>query len=146
LSLFWATRRVNACKRLGIEEVGYEIREYSDSLVIESNRYREKTWQEKLKEAEAIEKILKPEAEKNIRATQKNESSSAFQKSDKQINVLKETAATIGMSHDTLHKAKVIAQERPELLKQVDEGKRSIHSSYSEIMRKKSLRNGIFSD
>lgn len=48
-------RRVNACKILNIAEIEAEIKEYSSELVIEANRYRQKTWSEKLKEAEALE-------------------------------------------------------------------------------------------
>lgn len=35
------------------------------------------------------------------------------------------TSEAIGTSHDTLHKVKTIAQEKPELLKEIDSGKRS---------------------
>jgi len=84
-------RRVNACKKLGIKEIESEIKEFSDLLVIESNRYREKTWEEKLKEAEALERMLKPKAKEK-----KKESGGAVpQKSDKPpIDILKETAAS----------------------------------------------------
>lgn len=58
---------MNACKELGIEEIEAEVREYSETNVIEANRYREKTWAEKLKEAEALEGILKPKAEEKRR-------------------------------------------------------------------------------
>jgi hypothetical protein len=46
--------------------------------------------------------------------------------------IREETAKSIGTSHDTLHKAKTIAKEKPELLKDVDLGKRSIHSAYNQ--------------
>lgn len=127
-------RRVNACKILGIKEIDAETREYSDLLVIESNRYREKTWEEKLKEAEALERILKPKAKEK----QKESGGAVPQKSDKPpIDILKETAKSIGTSHDTLFKAKTILKEKPELLKDIDEGKRSIHSAYTQILKEK---------
>jgi hypothetical protein len=117
-------RRINACKAVGLEEVPVEVKEYSDLLVIESNRYREKTWNEKLAEADALEKILRPKAKENIRATQKNVSASAYQKSDKQVDVLKQTA-------------KSIAKEKPELIKAINEGKRTVHSAYNQIQQEK---------
>lgn len=36
-------RRVDACKQLGITEIDVEVKPFSESLVIESNRYRDKT-------------------------------------------------------------------------------------------------------
>lgn len=149
LQPIWATedgliisghRRVNACKVLGMIEIPVEIREYSDSLVIEANRYREKTWKEKLREAEELERILKPKAEQNLSLA--GERGKPFQKSDKvsniqPVHVIKEVASSIGTSHDTLHKVKVIAKEKPELLDAVDEGKRSVHSAYNQIQKEK---------
>ena len=127
-------RRVNACKNLGIEEIEAEEKDYSDMLVIESNRYREKTWNEKLKEAEELEKILKPKAKES----QKRKPNSVCKKSDKQnIDTKKEVAEKVGTSHDTLHKAQVIAEAKPELLKDVDDGKKTINSAYNEVVREK---------
>jgi ParB-like chromosome segregation protein Spo0J len=47
-------RRVNACGQLGITEIEAEVREYSDLLVIDANRYRHKSTTEILGEAEAL--------------------------------------------------------------------------------------------
>ena len=99
-----------------LKEIDAEIKEYSDLLVIESNRYREKTWTEKLKEAEALELILKPKAkEQQIRK-------SVCEKFPKQnpIDTGKEVADAIGISDRTLDKVKFIAKEKPELLKEID--------------------------
>ncbi len=79
-------------------------------LVIESNRYREKTWTEKLKEAEALEKILKPEAKKQLETHTEQD----YHNCEKAVHTLKETAKAIGTSHNTLHKVKTIAKETPE--------------------------------
>lgn len=85
-------RRVNACSALGIEEIDAEVREYSDLLVIEANRYREKTWKEKLRETEELKKILRPKAEVNLSLA--GQSGKPYQKSEKvlveqPINTLK---------------------------------------------------------
>jgi hypothetical protein len=114
-------RRVEACKRLGIAEVEAEVREYSDSLVIESNRYRDKTWEERLKEAAALEKIEKTEAEKREKAGKKLDPAQNFAQGETREKV----AARIGTSHETLRKVKVIAAEKPELLP--SGGKTEIH-------------------
>lgn len=60
-------RRVNACKMLGIEEIPCEIKKDSEILVIEANRYRQKTWIEKLNEAEAVEKIYQDKAKEHLK-------------------------------------------------------------------------------
>lgn len=136
-------RRVNACKSLGMEDVEAETRDYSESLVIESNRYREKTWQEKLKEAEARERILKPKAKKKQSHGQTAPGKTLCQKSDEALDTKKEVAATIGTSHDTLHKAKIIQREKPELLVSVDTGKESINSAYRKIEREKNKDDAL---
>lgn len=83
-------RRVNAFKELGYDEIEAEVKEYSDSLVIESNRYREKTWKEKLAESDALEAILKHEAKrrqgKRINIHQNSDECFA----DKEANLRKE--------------------------------------------------------
>jgi len=124
---------VKACHKLGIDEIEAEVKDYSDLFVIESNRYRQKTWEEKLKEAEALEKLLKPMAKENIKIPTGGKKSLTLQKSAKsKVDVREETAKSLGISHDTLHKAKVIAKAKPELIKQIDAGKRTVHSAYDK--------------
>ena len=144
-------RRVNACKKLGMTKITAEIRLYSDSLVIESNRYREKTWSEKLKEAEALEKILGPKAKEKQKEGGMNK---VVQNSEQPVNfnkVLMQTARTIGTSHDTLHKVKLIAQKSPELLKEIDAGDKTVNSAYMQLQREniitknpKPLPSGVY--
>jgi N6-adenosine-specific RNA methylase IME4 len=122
---------VNACKKLGIEDVDVEIKPFSKVLVIESNRYREKTWEEKLKEAEEIEKILRPEAERREKAGKKLDPVQTFG----QGKTIHKVAEKIGTSHETLRKAKTIKEKKPELLKAVDKGSESINSAYRKIKR-----------
>jgi ParB-like chromosome segregation protein Spo0J len=90
-------RRVEACRQLGIVEIDAEVREYSDLLVIESNRYRQKTWTERLKEAEALEKILKPLAEEREKAGKAD----PLPNLAKGIDTREEMAKFIGISHGT---------------------------------------------
>jgi hypothetical protein len=111
----------------------HEIKEYSDELVIESNRYRQKTWQERLKEAEAIEKILKEKAKEHLKLS-RGRGKKGCQNSDKvfqSIDVKKEVAKVVGISHGTLHKLKVIKKERPELLNITPE-ERPVNSMYKQ--------------
>lgn len=141
-------RRVNACKALGIEEVEVEVRDYSDLLVIEANRYREKTWKEKLREADEMEKILRVKA--RIRQSDAGKIKGRMDEVRKGIHVIGDiqelpknsaeavetrigVANALNTSHDTLHKVKVIAKEKPELLDAIDAGNKSVHSAYNQI-------------
>lgn len=82
----------------------------------------------------AREKILKRRAAENIRATQANAAASAFQKSGKQIHVDRELARAAGLSHDTIHKARVIAEKAPEEIKEkLRAGEESINAVYTKI-------------
>ena len=55
-----------------------------------------------------LENLFKEKAKANMLATQNNNSASAFQKSEKQINTTKEIAKIAGTSHDTISKVKKI--------------------------------------
>lgn len=74
-------------------------------------------------------------------ATQKNESASAFQKSDRQVNTAKELANIAGVSHDTIHKVEKIEEKAtPEQKRQVRSGEKSINQTYNEIRNKEIKR------
>lgn len=107
------------------------IREYSDLLVIESNRYRKKSSWEELNEAEAREKILSEQALEREKAGKKIDpvQNSSLGKTRDHV------AKAIGTSHDTLHKKKVISEKKPELLDEIDFGKRSVNSVYNQILK-----------
>jgi len=122
-------RRVNACKKLGISEIPVEEKEYSDLLVIESNRYRDKIWKEKLREAEELERILKPIA----KAQQIRKPESVVQKSAPQPKTRQKVAQALNTSHDTLSKAKTIAKEKPELIEKIDAGKMTVNSAFNKV-------------
>ena len=115
--------RLNGCKALGWTEIEVEEKDYSETLVIEANRYREKTWREKLREAEELERILRPKA-KERQATSGPAvygGKPVRQNSDKAVIDTKvEVAHALNTSHDTLAKVKAIAKEKPELLDKID--------------------------
>jgi hypothetical protein len=52
-----------------------------------------------------LKPVIAEKAKENMLATQKNESATAFQKSDKQINTDKEVAKVAGVSHDNSRKS-----------------------------------------
>lgn len=88
-----------------------------------------------------LKPMIAEKAKENMLATQKNESASAFQKSDRQVNTAKELANIAGVSHDTIHKVEVIESKAPEALKQqVKSGDKSINSAYCEVMKKEVKR------
>lgn len=104
-------RRVNACKKLGIQEIPYEYHPYSESLVIESNRYRNKTWDEKLNEAVAVEVI----EEKKAKERQAEGGRNKVVQNSTQPKTRDIVAEKLDTSHDTLSKIKFIKKENPEL-------------------------------
>ncbi len=75
--------------------------------------------------------MLKPQAKEQL----KTHSKQGYQKSEKAVNTLKQTAKAIGTSHDTLHKAQTIADKNPELIKEIDAGKRTVNSAYNQILK-----------
>lgn len=75
-----------------------------------------------MREGEAMEKILRPKAKK-----QQGTRTDICQNLDKSIDTKKEVAKHIGTSHGTLHKVKSIADKDPELLKDIDSGKKTVH-------------------
>ena len=129
-------RRVNACKILGIEEIEVEVKEYSDSLIIEANRYREKTWKEKLREAEELEKILKSKAKENQVGNLKQFQDTVCPNSDKRsepINTGKEISKVLGMGRDTYYRIKKIKEKVPEFIDKIDEGKLTVNQAYNKL-------------
>jgi len=129
-------RRVAACRIMDYKEVECEIKEYSESLVIESNRYREKTWTEKLAEKEALEALLKPEAERREKAGKKVDPVQTFAQGQKG-KTREKVAKSLGTSHETLRKVEIIKKEEPELFEKVDKGETTVNTAYNRIIQKK---------
>ena len=84
-----------------------------------------------------LKPLIAERAKENMLATQKNESASAFQKSDKQVNTAKELAKIAGVSHDTIHKVETIENSGNELVKrQAKSGEISINKAYNIVTDK----------
>lgn len=81
-----------------------------------------------------LKPVIAEKAKENMLATQKNESATAFQKSDKQINTTKEVAKVAGVSHDTIHKVEAIKNSgNKELIDKVRNKETSINKAYREV-------------
>ena len=84
-----------------------------------------------------LKPMIAEKAKENIKATQNNNSASAYQKSEKQVNTTKELAKVAGVSHDTIHKVETIESKASEPLKeQVKAGQKTINQAYLEIKEK----------
>jgi len=100
----------------------------------------EKTWAEKLKEAEALERILRPEAKERQAHGQTAPGKTLCPNLDEaSIDTKKEVSKAINTSHGTLYKVKTIAREKPELIKDIDSGKKSVNSAYQIVKREERL-------
>lgn len=81
-----------------------------------------------------LKPVIAEIAKKNVLATQKNESASAYQKSDKQIVTNKEVGKIAEVSHDTIHKVDVIENSGNEDIKnKVRNKEMSIDKAYREV-------------
>ncbi len=136
-------RRVNACKQLGIEEIDCEVREYSETLVIEANRYRTKSKIEIEREWSAVEEI------ETKKAKQRMVDGGGDRKSEGYISPVKNSshpktrdiaAKATGVSHDTIKKIRTIIKEKSEAIKDIDEGKKTVHTVYGGLRNKCHMR------
>lgn len=81
-----------------------------------------------------LKPVIAEMAKKNVLATQKNESASAYQKSDKQIVTNKEVGRIAEVSHDTIHKVDVIENSGNDDIKnKVRNKEMSIDKAYREV-------------
>lgn len=78
-----------------------------------------------------LKPVIAERAKENILAVQNNNNSSAFQKSEKQINTAKEIAKVAGVSHDTIAKVETIENKAPEPVVMASrKGDISVNSAY----------------
>lgn len=78
-----------------------------------------------------LKPVIAEKAKENILATQNNDNSAAFQKSEKQINTAKELAKLAGVSHDTIAKVERIEEEAPEpVVTASRQGRISVNAAY----------------
>ncbi len=128
-------RRVNACKKLNIKDIECELKEYSDLLVIECNRYRKKTTIEISKECRALIKLeSKQSKDRQGTRTDLDNIKENLPESDKG-QTRDKVAEKYDISGKQLEKINFIADKDPELLRPVDEGKKTVHKVYNEIKK-----------
>lgn len=78
-----------------------------------------------------LKPVIAEKAKENVLATQNNDKSAAFQKSEKQINTAKEIAKVAGVSHDTIAKVERIEEDAPVPVVQASrKGEISINAAY----------------
>ncbi|MCP4985279.1 MAG: hypothetical protein GY928_04165, partial [Colwellia sp.] len=116
-----------------MEDIECEYKDYSEMVVIEANRYRDKSIAKKSKEAKAYRKIFSEKA----KAQQVRKPKSVPQNSSDQtpIETREEVVKAVGVSLDTLKKIDVIIEEKPEAVKDIDEGKKTVHAVYGTIQQ-----------
>jgi hypothetical protein len=77
---------------------------------------------------------LEPLMAARAQAQERTHTAAGYQKSDNPVHTLNEMGKVAGVSHDTMHKAKVITQEADEPTKQaLRRGDRSIHHVYQTL-------------
>lgn len=78
-----------------------------------------------------LKPMIADRAKENILATQNNDNSAAFQKSEKQVNTAKELAKIAGVSHDTIAKVEKIEKSAPEpIIEASRKGEISVNAAY----------------
>lgn len=132
-------RRVEAAKQVGISEVPVIVKEFDSVLeeraeIVNSNKNRTKTFSQKMREAQELEKIEKARAKKrqgDRRDITQNFAASAYGESREKV------ATDHDWSRETYRKAKKVwdgAQEEVERLQEqvekLDAGEQSIHGAY----------------
>ncbi|MCP4370556.1 MAG: hypothetical protein GY797_20950 [Deltaproteobacteria bacterium] len=124
-----------------MEDIECEYKDYSEMVVIEANRYRDKSIAEKSKEAKAYRKIFSEKAKENQKKSQ-GKGVKGCKNSDnlKPVDTKQEVAKAVGVSHDTLKKIDVIIEEKPEAVKDIDEGKKTVHAVYGGLRNKCHIR------
>lgn len=135
-------RRLAAAKKLGIPQVPVIFRHYDNELelkldLIESNRYRIKTHSERMREADALEAIIRQRAKER-----QGQRTDLFPDASKEpVHTLEELADLVGYgSRETFRKVRTVwekakqgnrlAKEQMQLL---DKGEISPHMAYSII-------------
>ena len=146
-------RRWRAAKSLNMEKVPVDIIEFENSLdereaVIDFNRQRDKTFSQKMKEADELEKIERERAE-----IERKEKISHYRKTGETVEnlppskkvktrdkVAKKTGIGSGKTYDYAKKVWKEANQGNEyaakLIKEIDEGKLAVSSAYKDVKRK----------
>ncbi len=134
-------RRLTACKALGMEDipvhmVSTESEEQDLKVEISENEIRKEfTMTERLDYARRLQRIESIKAEERMKAGKQDPvQNSAHGKTRDKV------AEQVNMSHDTLRKAQVIAENKekfnPEEFKNWDDGKLSTNKLYTQLKQK----------
>lgn len=135
-------RRWTAAKELRLTKVPCRVIHFDDPLdeeeaLIEFNRQREKTFSQRMKESDYLEKIEREKAKARELAGKKIEPSANVGVRSEKGEVRDIVAAKVGMSHGTYDKArKVWAAAKTgdthakELIQKVDSGEKSVNAAY----------------
>lgn len=137
-------RRLSACKALGWTEipvhmVSTENEEQELRVEISENEVRKEfTMTERLDYARRLQRIESIKAEERMKSGKPNPTPNSAEGGETRDKV----AASIGIGHDTLRKAQVIAENKdkfdPEEFKDWDDGKLSTNKLYTQLKQQKS--------
>lgn len=152
-------RRCKAAVELGKKQVPVDVKSYSSDLeekqaILYYNRYRDKTFSQKMNEAELIEEIVAEEArEKQLTELKQYQGETVRQKSDKREPLrTDETVATqVGLgSRDTYRKAEKVwnkaqggDEKAKQTIKALDKDETTINKAYKDIIRGKERTDGF---
>ncbi|WP_105303077.1 ParB/RepB/Spo0J family partition protein [Anaerolactibacter massiliensis] len=136
-------RRLTACKALGMEDipvhmVSTESEEQDLKVEISENEIRKEfTMTERLDYARRLQRIESIKAEERMKAGKQDPVQNSAQGKTRD-----KVAEQVNMSHDTLRKAQVIAENKdkfdPEEFKDWDDGKLSTNKLYTQLKQQKS--------
>ncbi len=137
-----------AAEALGLKSIPARIVDVPPEMeleyLLESNRHRTKTFTQKLKEADAWEPYLRSQALARSKSGRGADGSGGRGKRKTPGTVgpgvssrptRDEVARRVGLSGKQLERLRAIAQKRPELLKLIDAGKKSIGGAHAEMRR-----------
>lgn len=141
-------RRLTACKALGMEDipvhmVSTESEEQDLKIEISENENRKEfTMTERLNYARRLQRIESIKAEQRKQSGQFGTDVPKSAPPEEQGKTRDKVAASIGIGHDTLRKAQVIAENKekfdPEEFKDWDDGKLSTNKLYTQLKQHKS--------
>lgn len=137
-------RRVAAAREIGLDRVPVRVKEFDSELakreaLIHHNRHRDKTFSQKMREAEVLEEV-KRERARERQGTRTDTSSSTEQEVDGGL-VRDEVAEAVDFgSGSTYHRAQVVweAAQSGDTIAQhevnrLDRGEQSVHGAYQQV-------------
>jgi ParB/RepB/Spo0J family partition protein len=153
-------RRWRAAKQIGLDTVPVIVCDYNGEMeerlaLIEFNRQREKTFSQRMKEAEELEAIEKERAALRRKAAQNNEAAREVRavtanlpelgSGETREKVAKQTGIGSARTYDTAKKLWSKANEGDEtaakLVKQIDAGETTISGAYKKIKKQNEIKD-----